>query len=264
VPFRQGSGDLTSIALEQVADRDGRFDREWHLTRGFFYDQPPGTPAEYRGHPIPRTIEVKADSTVTTDLASVPHVFWSLIASYGRQTAAALLHDQEATRAGTLTPAQAVIDERHWIDLMFQRALREQGIPRLRARLMWALVSIQSFIEPAPARAVAIIAGAAVSTAAMVLAVLTLLRMVTGTEPGRSDWAQLALLAIPIIVLVIANASSVARLMGTLILAGFFFWPIVALQLAAVGLFRLVELVAKLFDPQREQIARPTASIEES
>jgi hypothetical protein len=258
VPFRQGPAPLTSIALEHVADPDGRFDREWHLTRSFEYHQAEGTPTQYRGRPIPRTIVVRADASVITDLASVPHVFWSLIASYGRQTAAALLHDQEATRAGTLTPAQAVIDERHWIDLMFQRALREQGIPRLRARLMWAFVSMQSFFEPALGRAVAIIAGAVLSVVAMVVATLALLRLATGGVPSPADWIQVALVAVPVVVMLAAKAGRVARLMGTLILAGFFLWPIALLQLVAVGLFRLVELVAGPFDPQREQIGRPT------
>lgn len=260
MPFRQGPGPLTSIALDHVADPDGRFDNEWHLTRPFEYHQAEGTPTEYRGRPIPRTIVVRADAAVITDLASVPHVFWSLIASYGRQTAAALLHDQEATRAGRLTPAQAVIDERHWIDLMFQRALREQGIPRLRARLMWAFVSMQSFFEPALGRAIAIIAGVVLSVVAMVLATVALVRLVTGTPPSAADWVHVALLVVPLVVMLVAKAGRVARLTGTLILAGFFLWPIALLQVIAVGLFRLVELVAKLADPQREPVGRPTVN----
>lgn len=70
----------------------------------------------------------------TTDFASVPRLFTWLLPRYGRWTPAAILHDflwQEA-KAGRITKFDA--------DGIFNRAMRELGIPYLRRWIMWAAV----------------------------------------------------------------------------------------------------------------------------
>jgi len=79
----------------------------------------------------------------SSDLASVPTALWGLVASYGRQSAPALLHDQRV--AGTLLlPDAAALQQRRTFDEEFRQALLDTGVAQLRARLMWAAVSAQS------------------------------------------------------------------------------------------------------------------------
>ncbi|MGM0929956.1 MAG: DUF1353 domain-containing protein [Actinomycetota bacterium] len=82
----------------------------------------------------------------STDLASVPTWMWGLIASYGRQTAPALLHDQRMAVCAELPPEEALRRRRAY-DEEFRRALLDTGVAALRARLMWAGVSIQAYLE---------------------------------------------------------------------------------------------------------------------
>jgi hypothetical protein len=88
------------VELEQI-DR-----KRFLLMRGFSYTDPDGE----RHHVTPEGVG-------KTDLASLPSILWWFVASYGRQTRAALVHDQ-------------LIDqiERHDADWVFRRALADSGI----------------------------------------------------------------------------------------------------------------------------------------
>ncbi|MBA2631797.1 MAG: DUF1353 domain-containing protein, partial [Chloroflexi bacterium] len=68
-----------------------------------------------------------------TDLASVPWILWWFVASYGRHTRAALVHDQ-------------LVDEidRHEADRVFRRALAEVRVGWARRWLVWATVSFET------------------------------------------------------------------------------------------------------------------------
>ena len=68
-----------------------------------------------------------------TDLASVPWILWWFVASYGRHTRPALVHDQ-------------LVDEidRHRADLIFRHALQEVGVGWLRRWLVWTAVSFET------------------------------------------------------------------------------------------------------------------------
>jgi Protein of unknown function (DUF1353) len=68
-----------------------------------------------------------------TDLASVPWFLWWFVASYGRHTAAALVHDQLIE----------TIDRRQ-ADWVFRSALKESGTGLFRRWLMWAAVSFET------------------------------------------------------------------------------------------------------------------------
>jgi Protein of unknown function (DUF1353) len=74
-------------------------------------------------------LAAKADGDNTTDFASVPSLFWWLIASYGHQTRAALVHDQlwDEPNADRITANR-----------IFREALRESGVALLRRWIMWA------------------------------------------------------------------------------------------------------------------------------
>lgn len=68
-----------------------------------------------------------------TDLASVPWFLWWFVASYGRHTAAALVHDQLVE----------TIDRRD-ADWIFRSALEESDTSWIRRWLMWAAVSFET------------------------------------------------------------------------------------------------------------------------
>jgi hypothetical protein len=102
------------------------------------------------------------DSTDRTDLASVPAIFWSLIASYGRQTAPAVVHDseclrvQEAQRDGRYSSTQA-LDERERVDRAFRIGLRELGVAPFRAWIMWTFVSFERYLRHSVPRFLALL-----------------------------------------------------------------------------------------------------------
>jgi hypothetical protein len=109
------------VELEQI-DR-----KRFLLLRGFSYTDPDGE----RHHVTPEGVG-------KTDLASVPSILWWFVASYGRQTRAALVHDQ-------------LIDqiERNDADWVFRRALADSGIGWARRWLAWSAVSFETTFRTA-------------------------------------------------------------------------------------------------------------------
>lgn len=77
----------------------------------------------------------KVPAGFVTDFASVPRFLWGLIASYGKQTLPAILHDYASWKAKTLA-------ERRAADDLFRVALEDQGVANLRATAMWAAVGL--------------------------------------------------------------------------------------------------------------------------
>jgi Protein of unknown function (DUF1353) len=71
----------------------------------------------------------------STDLASVPYIFWWFVASHGKQTRAALLHDH-------LVDLPSAQIKRRDADTAFRLALEESKVPWLRRWLMWTAVSL--------------------------------------------------------------------------------------------------------------------------
>ncbi len=74
----------------------------------------------------------------TTDFASVPRVLVWLLPRYGKWTQAAILHDYlwDLARSGKIRKSDA--------DGIFNRAMRELGVPFLRRWVMWAAVRFAS------------------------------------------------------------------------------------------------------------------------
>lgn len=78
-----------------------------------------------------------------TDFASVPRIFVWLLPRYGRYTKAAILHDH-------LWRDLATKGEISWVDAdaLFQRAMRDLGVPFLRRWLMWTAVRWAALRKP--------------------------------------------------------------------------------------------------------------------
>lgn len=138
-------GDRTPDPELRQVDED-----EFVLVKSFAYRAARGDPDEGvvylvpgedferpEGEPDPGIV-VPPDTGGRTDLASVPSLFWWLIASYGNHTRAVLLHDAlYAEDGGPAVP-------RRTADRLFLTALREPGPRRagaFRHWLMWAAVS---------------------------------------------------------------------------------------------------------------------------
>ena len=102
-----------------------------YLVPGEDFERPPGSALDER-------VVVPPDTSGRTDLASVPSLFWWLIASYGNHTRASLLHDALYVDEG------APPVPRRTADRLFLTALREPGPQKggaFRHWLMWAAVS---------------------------------------------------------------------------------------------------------------------------
>ncbi|GAA1525289.1 hypothetical protein BJ978_001657 [Agromyces terreus] len=184
-----------------------------------------------------------------TDLASVPMWLWSFIASYGRQSAPAILHDERSIVAAGLGDRRAALAQRRVDDRVFRTGLREQRVPLLRSWLMWAWVSADREREFGGAAGwlliVQAVLGAVVALAASVLAF----------------WQPWWLVALPVLVLASLPWRSLAPLVlvltGSLAVLG----PLVAVHLAALAPLRLIEAVVELVsggDPR--DVLRPTVA----
>ncbi|WP_448006047.1 DUF1353 domain-containing protein [Agromyces bauzanensis] len=232
MPFRTDDGrDLEELLLAQRPADGYRF----QLREGFEYEDPVSG----------RRYEVGAGRT--SDLASVPPWLWSFIASYGRQSAPAVLHDARSDAADALGDRRAALALRREDDRVFRTALREQRVPLLRAWLMWAWVSADR------ERALGGVAGAIF----MVQAVLGALVVVGASVAAFWNPAWLALLAVPALAAV--PWWRLARLMLLLNYVTGLLAPLIVLHLVSLAPFRLVEAIVELVtggDPAG--VLRPT------
>lgn len=163
MPFTTSSGGgLTRIHLAQVVD-DPRY---FQLQQEVVYREREGA-IVYRA-PVQHGEPNREGGTVT-DLASVPHVLWSFIASYGRQSLPAIVHDRQSYLADGLEPRRA-LRFRKEVDRIFREGLREQKVPLFRAWLMWAFVSLERYWRYSPWIAVVLIGQLVVGVAAAYVA----------------------------------------------------------------------------------------------
>lgn len=175
-----------------------------------------------------------------TDLASVPAIFWGLIASYGRQTAPAVMHDsecwkvREAARTGQITAVEA-LRRRELIDRRFRLGLRELAVPPFMAWLMWTFVSLERYQKHSAARFVAMLALGAVGLGLVVFSVIAL---IVGLPWG------LALLALVLPVATSAVGGRQWRLQLWLAYAGALMVPVAVFSVLAYLPFLVVENLA--------------------
>jgi hypothetical protein len=130
MPFVTSEQDETDPTVELVVVPPRRF----LLLKGFGYRAQDGS-----------FWDVPADG-VPTDLASVPSPLWSLLASYGRQTRPALLHDHITETALSLGDREAAFDLRAHGDDLFRESLAEEGVGSgARRWTFWAGVTIGKY-----------------------------------------------------------------------------------------------------------------------
>lgn len=232
MPFRTDDGrDLEEVLLAQRPADGYRF----QLREGFHYEDPVSG----------RRYEVRAGRT--SDLASVPPWLWSFIASYGRQSAPALLHDDRSDVADALGDRRAALALRREDDRVFRTALREQRVPLLRAWLMWAWVSADRERE----------FGGVAGAIFMAQAVLGALVVVGASVAAIWNPAWLALALVPVLAAV--PWWRLAPLMLLLNVVSGLLAPLIVLHLVALAPFRLLEAIVEIVtggDPRG--VLRPT------
>ena len=154
MPFLDAEGaPLTGLGLRYLGERT------------FVVEQPFRwvDPRDGAGYDVP--------AGVVTDLASVPPFLWGLVASYGRQTLPAILHDTLSHRADHAPAGQGGAVRRD-ADLRFRRALVESGVTVLRARTMWTAVALDRWARFGMPLALLLFAQAILSIAAIVVGVV--------------------------------------------------------------------------------------------
>jgi len=179
-----------------------------------------------------------------TDLASVPGALWSFVGSYGRQSAPAIVHDHRVALARSL-PADEAIERGFEDDRQFRVGLRQQKVPLLRAWIMWAVVCVERYLRHRPWIAALMIAQSVLGVLAIWAATVGL----TTSLFGGPDPAWIGLALAPAIAAVFWREER--RLLVWLPYAGALLGPLLLVQLTAVGMFRLIELVV------RETVDRP-------
>lgn len=106
------------------------------------------------------SVEQTVPVGLVTDLASVPMPLWGVIASYGRQTLPAILHDATSRAlADPDRPASSRRAARRDADHLFRGTLRETGTGPVRRWLMWAAVRIFGSLPVAVVFLLAVVAG---------------------------------------------------------------------------------------------------------
>jgi len=184
-----------------------------------------------------------------TDLASVPPFLWGLVASYGRQTAAALLHDHLSDEARHGDPATR-IPRRREADRLFGVALLDSGISILRTLIMRSFVSVQKYVEFRRWQAYAMIAHAALAVAA-IYAVIGAVVGVWTTFLGSSPWVLLLVL-LPAVTTVVWWRDAITMLV--VVYAGAVFAPFILTAFIAQFLLVLVEGVVWLLAGRRSPV----------
>ena len=236
MPFRTPEGrPLDELLLAQRPADGVRFE----LREGFSYEDPVSG----------RLLDVPPGRS--TDLATVPMWLWSFIASYGRQSAPAVLHDHRSVLAAALGDRRAALAQRRDDDRVFRTALRELGVPLLRRWVMWAWVAADREREFGGLAGLLLIAQ-------VVLGSL----LVVGASVA-AFWQPWSLVAVPIVVLAALPwrlrarelAPLVLVLTGSIAVLG----PLLVLHLVALVPFRLIEAIVELVsggDPAG--VLRPT------
>lgn len=134
MPFFESESDRDpKVELRQVGPN------AFQLLKGFRYREPGVDEPTYTvaAHDLFRGPE----RGNATDLASVPPYLWWFVASHGRHTRPAIMHDQLIYG-----------DDRTEADRLFRVSLDEVGVSFLRRWLMWAAVSLATMWEQSKPR----------------------------------------------------------------------------------------------------------------
>jgi hypothetical protein len=251
MPFRTEDGrPLDELLLAQRPADGYRFD----VRAPFDYEDPVSgrtyhVPAHPPGAPDPAPEAREPRVHGVTDLASVPMWLWSFIASYGRQSAPAILHDERSVMAAELDDPAAALAQRRVDDRVFRTALREQRVPVLRSWIMWAWVSADREREFGGAAGILLIVQAVVGAL-----------VVLGASVA-AFWNPWWLLVVPAPALLALPwaAAGLASLVLLLTYSSAVLAPLIALHLVSIAPFRLIEaFVEVLADGDPRDVLRPT------
>lgn len=132
---------LTTVDLRQLP-----VTRRWKvefrlLTTLGWVPESPVPPAGPDGTWPVQAVPFRVAAGMTTDLASVPSFLWGVIASYGRQTLPALVHDHLCAVAHA-QPGPRRRRTRREADRLFRTMLAASGSGVLRRWLMWSAVRL--------------------------------------------------------------------------------------------------------------------------
>ncbi|NKX49206.1 DUF1353 domain-containing protein [Arthrobacter deserti] len=137
MPFYQDAAATQPLEATPLVQRPRRLSQ---LAAPIYYRRRGGAGVvTIRAHDLTRGPEGNS-----SDLASVPTFMRGLVASYGRQSAPALLHDQRMAEGSRLPPPAGLLQRRIFGE-GFRQALLETDVAQLRARLMWAAVSAENY-----------------------------------------------------------------------------------------------------------------------
>lgn len=185
-----------------------------------------------------------------TDLASVPSLFWSLIASYGRQTAPAVIHDSEcwkvhvAQQSGEIDGREAVARRIH-IDRRFRLGLRELEVAPFRSWLMWTFVSLERYQKHAVGAFIGFLLLGALGLGLIAGAPIAVLTF------GAPWWLGLLMLLVP---LATSAVGGQWRMLVWTSYAGALLLPVVVLQVSAYLPYVLLEnLIWFIVDGRRRR-----------
>jgi hypothetical protein len=218
------------------------------------------TPFAYVGNGGAVYVPVHGDGE-ETDLASVPPFLWGLLASYGRQLRAALMHDRlcdqvKAMPCGTRKQRAAAYASRKRADDMFRVALRdldgsakqaENRVPWSRSLLFWAGVSAGRYWDFRKVRAVLLGLHVLVGTAALYWAALS--------RDPQWLWAYALVLALSVAWLKDWAVAAVGVLAGPVVLPPF------AANAAAHLVLAVPDTIARLLHPGTEPKPRPRPTL---
>jgi hypothetical protein len=170
-PFFDAEGRTpASFALRQVTRND------FELTVPFSFRTSTGD-----------TFAVTPELLGPTDIASVPSFLGWFARRHGDHTPAALLHDQLITTAPALLPENQRLRPAD-ADLIFRQAMRDCGVPVVKAWIMWSAVALRTRWHHSPLAAAAIVLWFLAALTGTALAVAGLLT----ARPGLTVVALLA------------------------------------------------------------------------
>ena len=236
MPFLTDDGRPLDELLLAERPADGyRFE----VRASFVYEDPVSgrrypIPARSAASASPRSEAAGLGPHGVTDLASVPMSLWSFIASYGRQSAPAVLHDERSIVAAELGDRRAALALRREDDRVFRTALREQRVPLLRAWIMWGWIAADRERE----------FGGPAGVLFMVQAVVGGLVVVGASVAAFWNLGWLTLVLVP--ALAALPWGGLAPLMLLLNYSSAVLAPLVALHLIALLPFRLLEAIVEV------------------
>ena len=226
---------LTAIELAQVPIAAPTF--QLRQTIGYYEGMGQAPPSEEITWAHRHEPDTHPEPGNRTDLASVPTLFWSLIASYGRQTAPAIVHDSECWKVycehrGGLIDSREAVARRLRIDRAFRLGLRELEVAPFRSWLMWTFVSFERYQKHALGMFVGYLLLAALGLLLVVGAPVAVLVL------GTPWWVGLGMLVAPLATSAIGGQWHLL-VWGSY--AGALLLPVVILQLAAYVPYVLLE-----------------------